>query len=94
LLDGTVIANSWSDLTDGTILAPLNVDESGARMGFAYVWTGTTGRGTTVMSETCGNWSSDEFVGTAGNTVATNSYWSRVYAWGCTGRFPLYCFQQ
>ncbi|MCS7029533.1 MAG: hypothetical protein NZ519_12290, partial [Bacteroidia bacterium] len=54
-LDGVVVANGWADLTDGTLDAPINVDENGATVPVPawfsdadlttaitenYVWTG------------------------------------------------------
>jgi len=50
LVDGTVIANDWDDLTDATLDSNINVDENGVVYSSAYhdiyVWTNTAPDGT------------------------------------------------
>jgi hypothetical protein len=43
--DGALIANSYSDLWDGTISAYMSIDENGSDAISANVWTGTTSAG-------------------------------------------------
>jgi len=40
MVNGTIIANNWTDLTDGTLASSLIIDENGSMHG-NYVWTGT-----------------------------------------------------
>ncbi|HRI09989.1 MAG TPA: hypothetical protein PKW35_19340 [Nannocystaceae bacterium] len=42
LTDGTLIANGWDDLTDGTLTAPIHRDEAGALLPDHTAWTATT----------------------------------------------------
>ena len=68
LVNGTVIANNWADLTDGTITSPITVTETG---GFndKQVWTNTRANGTPGSDrmytttapdgEHCFNWTYD-----------------------------------
>ena len=66
-LDGVMVASSWDDLTDGTILAPIEVNELGGRpnvdpslggLTIKVVWTGTDFDGTSSLQATrnCLNW--------------------------------------
>jgi len=52
LVDGTTIAVDWADLTNGGILVPINMTESGATLTFPpaeNVWTGTRPDGTRTV---------------------------------------------
>jgi hypothetical protein len=91
--DGTTVAGSWWDLTDGTIAATINVTETRAvRVGTP--WTGTLADGTPGAS-TCANWSSAlaTATGVAGNVGATTT-WSNASTPACNVMSPLYCFEQ
>ena len=97
LVDGTKVADNWSDLTDGTLDAGINKTETGASAGAGGAWTNTNTSGT-VFSTTnhCSNWT----VGTcsdsvrAGTTGATNSTWTNNFSTTCCQLYNLYCFQQ
>jgi hypothetical protein len=70
LLNGPVIANNWSDLTDGALDAAINVNEKGVKVTDKgkvqcssitgpKVWTNTTATGQRYSSQSkynCGNW--------------------------------------
>jgi hypothetical protein len=71
LVDGTLVANSWTDLVDGTIQHNINKTESGANPStdgggyegsFAHVWTLTHFDGSKIdagaptLITTCENW--------------------------------------
>ena len=45
LVDGTIIANNWNDLIDGTIQNPIDKDESGNQVSNGEVWTNTRSNG-------------------------------------------------
>ena len=97
LLDGTVIAASWADLTDGAILAPIQVDESGNSSADPEAWTNTQADGTVdAPGRHCQNWTDgNQSIGAVGVTPATDAAWTesgRVAA--CFAGAKLYCFQQ
>ncbi|MDO8619643.1 MAG: prepilin-type N-terminal cleavage/methylation domain-containing protein [Candidatus Daviesbacteria bacterium] len=65
LVDGTIIANNWQDLTDGTLQNPINKNQTGTvytGLGSTRknaVWTNTTPQGernSTRISDTCNDW--------------------------------------
>lgn len=94
LLNGTTIANSWSDLTDGILAAPINISELGTTppntvdicgigLGGSNVYTGTTAQGTLFNPGNpfiCNNWStsSSSVWADFGATVRTNTEWSNI----------------
>jgi hypothetical protein len=46
LVDGTVVANNWADLTDGTIQAPIDLDEYGNAVTYSFTYSFTRTDGT------------------------------------------------
>ncbi len=106
LVDGTVVANDWADLVDGTLAHAIDKTELGgappvgntscAGGGYATVWSATSQSGTLASASlTCSNWTATTGGAYWGVATQTNSFWS---AW-CTGGIcswvsPLYCFQQ
>jgi len=107
LVDGTVIATSWADLTDGTLQHPINLTElRGAPAPTSPgVWTGTNPDGTAYMNpdpsvRNCSNWSTvgttaDPVAGLLGDTNAnTGGNWTSAGALPCEDTWHLYCFQQ
>ena len=94
LVDGTLVANDWTDLTDGTLAHAIDVDESGTHVA-ADVWTGTGAAGgplalncTDFTDSTAGS------IGTCGNTASTSSGWTQSSTPGCGLALRLYCFEQ
>jgi hypothetical protein len=85
-LDGTRIANNNADLWDGSIIAPLNLDERGRLLPYfpgapflSFVWTGTNpdGTGGAVLGNSdgryfVGNWdlTSDLWISSASDNSA------------------------
>jgi hypothetical protein len=67
-LDGTTVANDYTDLTDGKIAAQINIDEFGQlqNASYFYAWTGSSGADGKVSS--CRNW-------TYNNKVYSNGTW-------------------
>lgn len=103
-VDSVRLANSWADLTDGTLLAPLDKTETGAQStgntacGPGDIWTNTAVDGTPRGSNDCADWT----VGT-GETASTGLVSSATSTWTvnpaclagpCGARLPIYCFQQ
>ncbi|MBL8126878.1 MAG: hypothetical protein U0Z70_12160 [Thermomicrobiales bacterium] len=100
LVDGTVIADNWSDLTSGTLNHAINMTEDGGNITTtsAKVWTHTSADGTTSTEIPpewcCHNWRSTSDVGTLGNASLASSSWSSDYYQSCSEKARLYCFQQ
>lgn len=95
----SVVANSWTDLTDGFLSHSINMTEAGITIGSAteYAWTGTTTSGDkSAFSNVCSNWEStaNNFQGDVGKILAGNSYWTYYGTSGCVLRYHLYCFEQ
>lgn len=108
-VNGTVIANNWVDLTDGTLQNTIGVSELGVPAG-GYVWTYSNPDGTSLSRENsynCHNWTTagnafDNDLGIVGNTGSTSNGWSKTTLNPpCTGNYQtnspsihLYCFEQ
>lgn len=104
LLNGTVVANSKADLTDGMLEAPINLNEyRQAQVGFAWSATNLDGTGT---GNTCNDWTDasseqggcpdpgDPNCGSVGSTSASNAEWTKLNAapFQCSAQYNLYCF--
>ena len=100
LLDGTVIADDWTDLTDGTLTAGINIDETGGITDAQGVFTGTNTDGTAQAQSgnLCEDWTTTpgaiagqfSVIGLSGET---GGYWSyRGTAW-CNVSARFYCFE-
>ncbi|MDC0675874.1 DUF4215 domain-containing protein [Nannocystis radixulma] len=100
LTNGTVIAHGWNDLIDGSLLQPINIDETGAPLAeepFA-VWSNTTPAGLSAGTDDCADWSSAALAtkGRYGDINAMDGGWSDSpmdNPIGCANSFHLYCFQ-
>lgn len=101
--DGIMVAASWTDLTDGTLLAPIDRDENGAVSEGTFickggeVWTSTTASGELkAPGSHCQDWSINDATATAGNVQFTDSRWadSGCTSITCQSDLPLYCVQQ
>jgi len=102
--DGVAVANSWSGLVSGTLLAPINVDESGVLIvpnPLAEVaWTNTTETGvqdSALLTETCQDWTSDDSMdqGWIGTIDAMDDQWSRAQTLAlCSVMQHIYCIEQ
>lgn len=93
LVNGTIIANDWIDLTDGAIAALINRDENNVAQNLKGVWTGTFSGGTPAVNN-CSNWTSTSGVAAFGGTGQTGTGWSAFNAQACTSTFRLYCVEQ
>lgn len=101
LVDGTIVANGFEDLVDGTIAAPINLDEFGVTRNVTNgVWTGTaadgTAAGTFNGSARCNKWvsSSSGNSGRVGTSSATNNNWTNTgNNVNCDQPLRVYCFQ-
>lgn len=94
LVNGTLIADDWEDLVDGSIAAPIDVDASGqSRTG--DVWTGTlpTG-GSDTLGDCEGFTSSVAGIALCGTSSSATSLWTANIRPACATVLRLYCFEQ
>ena len=104
LPNGTWIARDWADLTDGSILAPIDRGPDGEPVslrGWGYdAWTATKADGTPDDSDPirdCIGWTGGDWYGMLGDAKATDHTWSFKVSYQCVPVsivFGLYCFQQ
>jgi hypothetical protein len=100
LLNGVTIANSWADLTDGTLAAPITLAENGLSFNDAGLraWTNTLANGTRggTLNENCAGWTTNAngADGDEGQVTAASDNWTDFAAGTCNNQFHLYCFQQ
>jgi len=109
LVDGTVVANDWTDLTSGSLQHMIDLDESGNQVATAdtcsgfgghYVWTDSNDDGSIFnTAQSCQNWTSlastdNGSTGSASLNQAT-SFWSNwCNLQSCNTPASLYCVQQ
>ncbi len=96
LVDNTVIANNWTDLTDGDIDSAINVTETGASLNNS-VWTATSTDGTLEHpSFHCSNWTNNTGSTRAmmGIGSASSASWTNDSRERCFELASLYCFEQ
>ena len=103
LVNGPIIAQNWADLTDGTLLAPIDRFETGAQnTSENSVWTNTRIDGSiyeAFSNRVCDDWTNDTGSGYGanpdGSSTATNEDWTmRGIATFCDSLYRLYCFEQ
>lgn len=96
LIDGTRIADDWDDLTDGSLQAPINLDDQGIVFpGALLVWTGTQSNGSAEFNH-CNGFNVDVSgeTGAAGLTDETNLDWTNGASRSCSQQASLYCIEQ
>ena len=106
LLNGSIIANNWTDLTDGTIAFPIKIDQTNTDITssgsyVSAVWTNTSSAGANDTStNNCLNWSTNQIYtnglnqGSAGNITNTDNRWTNSGIYNCDASFHLYCIEQ
>ena len=95
-VDGTIIANNWSDLTDGSLDNAILKNENGVEV-IDYVWTGCYDDGTYVVAYCCDDWNSNDGLSsgpTGTSNVTTNGWTYAGTSRGCSGSRRLYCFEE
>jgi len=98
LLDGTLVANNFTDLVDGSLAHAIDMTEKKTTVS-AEVWTGTdkSGKNTT---NTCNSWTSQSttYWGNTGKTSEAGAKWTHdsggVSAQKCDQALRIYCFEQ
>ncbi|WP_394830199.1 DUF1554 domain-containing protein [Pendulispora rubella] len=96
LLDGTLIANNWNDLTDGALDHGIDRDEKGIFVNEAEVWTGTTVSGA-ASGDHCSGFTTASRVGdpaTVGLTSLLANWTSRYTQYCDRTNVRIYCFEQ
>jgi hypothetical protein len=99
MLDGTVIANNWTDLTDGALAHSIDVDETATKLaGPAEAWTDTDTTGAAILLESCSDWTNSTAslpYGYVGVSDHADYGWTMVFEQFCNHTDPrLYCFEQ
>jgi len=101
LVNGDIVADDWSDLTDGTLQSPINVKECGTVVDeheeSDSAWTNTLTCADCMTSD-CDAWNSSDasFRGFVGFCMDTHSMWTEApaYEMECNRTKRLYCIQQ
>ena len=100
LPDGTIIANDWVDLTDGTLQSAINMDEKGSTITTGLdIWTHTaldgTTKGTNGANTACADWTTVDTTIRAGSGRADSliAAWTDFAANRCSGQQRLNCIE-
>ena len=98
LLDGTLVANNFTDLVDGSLAHAIDMTEKKTTVS-AEVWTGTDKSGKNAPN-TCNSWTSQSttYWGNTGRTTDAGAKWTHdsggVSAQKCDQALRIYCFEQ
>jgi len=93
--DGGVVANDLSDLTDRSLMLPIDRDEFGAGPWNYEVWTGTAPDGT-FDGDNCDNWTDNDDIlfAVLGAASKVNQFWTDNKIDECDREAHWYCIQQ
>lgn len=103
LPNGTVVADDWADLTDGSLDHAIDANQFAVTILSAQPWTSTKADGTYAgtagdPSMACDDWTSVESSGVwavFGDLQYLDARWTAsVTVAACPFNWPLYCFQQ
>ncbi|HEY4118883.1 MAG TPA: hypothetical protein VGM56_13550 [Byssovorax sp.] len=97
LLDLTVVAQDYAQLTSGALSSSINVDETDAMQPLSEVWTGTNVDGTPAGDTYCTDWSmtSGTNTSTVGQDTQSDLTWTSAFEQFCDrDNVRLYCFEQ
>jgi hypothetical protein len=93
--NGTIVANDWTDLTNGNLNHGIDQTEQGhAQVNGA--WTGTTSVDALYYGQSCADWTSSAPAqpGAAGNVGGAGGGWSGATLDSCFQTNALYCFEK
>jgi len=94
MVNGSKIANDWSDLIDGNLRTALKISETGSTASPAASWTAVKADGT-KGGKNCSDWSaSSSESGLFGERAFKDNDWTDRGSTGCSGTLSLYCFEQ
>lgn len=91
LLDGTVVASSFEELTSGRLKHAIDRSEANERVE-GRVWTGT-GTDAEPAAPNCSDWTSSAGEGRAGETASADAAWTFGAPLPCTAQAHLYCLE-
>ena len=101
LVDGTLVANGWTDLTDGTVNHMIYVTATGTPPnGLLLAWTNTTPSGQPFnvlldpVLDSCSGWTDSRRSGWGGLLKEDDANWTIAGPANCDAEAHLYCFQQ
>jgi hypothetical protein len=97
LLDGSLVAASWTALTGGTLAHAIDLDETGKPFqNGSEVWTATATDGTLVLDGCSSFTTTAQTAPYAYEGVAdqTSGNWTEVYEQFCDRTAHIYCFEQ
>ncbi len=94
--DGRLVATSYNDLADNTLLNPINKTAWRVSKAATDVWTNTAPAGAAQsMTAHCGNWQNTVGSAAGGRSSQTGVGWTASgNAFSCSSLLPLYCGQQ
>lgn len=96
LMNGTTVAASFGGLMSGSLMAAIDIDESGGGVGGGgLAWTGTRVDGQRAPAAHCTSWSDNmpSSSAFAGDITAMGSTWTES-SLSCDSSAHLYCFEQ
>lgn len=93
--DGRAIASNWGDLTDGSLINGIDLDELGLRRADS-AWTATNSIGASYTGQSCQDWTSSKPGDKApsGNVGGNGGGWSASGDDSCDITDALYCFEK
>lgn len=102
LPDGSQVALNWQDLTDSSLLHPINVTETGETLPMiapcaaeTSTWTATKPNGASVGTDfQCLGWSFPVGNGRIGDSASVTGTWSSNCNLNCQTALRFYCFEQ
>lgn len=101
LIDGSVVANNWNDLTDGSLQVPINKTELNTTPNFgSCVWTSTNPDGSRIPPSSnltgCSNYTQADtnYSWCGHNSSSVVNDWTKWSTDQCNQTHPIYCFEQ
>jgi len=102
LVNDAVVAFDWADLTDGSLVNPIVLDENGVDSAGVYVWSATAIDGSPSLAQNCatagGAWTESTggkaYIGATGLSTETLAAWTTGFISSCGGLRSIYCFEQ
>ena len=96
LLNGSIVANNWSDLLDGQLNTHIRIKENGQFLPLGEgttVYTGTNADGMLRENSHCAEWSFSSGTGLYGLASDTDPDWTEFTQGTCGSERHLYCFE-
>jgi len=98
MVDGTIIANGWTDLTDGTLDNNIDIEANNITGAINGITSNVATDGTaigTAGTDHCDNFTNTSTTLNRGDKRRTNSQWTDILTdAGCSLGSRLYCFEQ